>query len=196
MRGCFRGERAWLLRGHAWFFPVGGHAWFFLGGACVVLGGVHRIRRDTVNERTVRILPECILVMNIIELTKATVINIRYYTLIYGCALFAPQVFCTLPFSDILGSIVNMLVNPYNLIWTVPFGLLKQFELIFKFMYIYISVTKYRSIYKLFSKDIYSIDYVERIILYTYIHSPFISASQERFIYPLQLLLSTNFLIN
>ena len=32
------------------------------GGACVVLGGVRGIRRDTVNERAVRILLECILV--------------------------------------------------------------------------------------------------------------------------------------
>ena len=33
-----------------------GHVLFFLGG------GMHRIRRDTVNERAVRILLECILV--------------------------------------------------------------------------------------------------------------------------------------
>ena len=34
------------------------------GGACVVVGGgVHRIRPDTVNERLVRILLECILVI-------------------------------------------------------------------------------------------------------------------------------------
>ena len=61
------GRRAWLLPGgayvvawagggHAWFLPGGGHAWFFPGG------GVRRIRRDTVNERAVRILLECILV--------------------------------------------------------------------------------------------------------------------------------------
>ena len=36
-----------------------GHAWFFLGG-------VRRLRRDTVNERAVRILLECILVMNLV----------------------------------------------------------------------------------------------------------------------------------
>ena len=42
--------------GHVWFF-LRGHAWFFLGG------GVHRIWRDTVNERAVRILLECILVV-------------------------------------------------------------------------------------------------------------------------------------
>ena len=46
----------------------GGHACFFPGGgACVVFGGggVHRIRRDTVNERAVCILLECILVLYI-----------------------------------------------------------------------------------------------------------------------------------
>ena len=48
---------------HCW-----GHAW--LQGACMVawghawlLGGVHRARRDTVNERAVHILLECILVL-------------------------------------------------------------------------------------------------------------------------------------
>ena len=64
------GGHAWLLQGGmhgcsggcAWLLPGGGHAWFF-GGACVVFsGGVRRIRRDTVNERAVRILLECILV--------------------------------------------------------------------------------------------------------------------------------------
>ena len=40
---------------------AGGCVW--LAGACVVVGGVHRIRRDTVNERAVRILLECILVL-------------------------------------------------------------------------------------------------------------------------------------
>ena len=52
-----------FLGGRAWFFP-GGPAWFFLGGACVVFSGrsMRRIRRDTVNERVVRILLECILV--------------------------------------------------------------------------------------------------------------------------------------
>ena len=38
----------------------GGHAWLL--GACVVAGGMHRIRRDMVNEQAVRILLECILV--------------------------------------------------------------------------------------------------------------------------------------
>ena len=61
-------------RGHAWF-AGGVHGWLRgmhgCWGACVVAGrghawlrggGVHRIRRDTVNERAVRILLECILV--------------------------------------------------------------------------------------------------------------------------------------
>ena len=53
-------------RGHAWL--PGGHAWL-VGGSVVagwghawLPGGVHRIPRDTVNERAVRILLECILV--------------------------------------------------------------------------------------------------------------------------------------
>ena len=45
--------------GCAWFFP-GGMRGFFWGGQG--LGGMHRIRRDTVNERAVHILLECILV--------------------------------------------------------------------------------------------------------------------------------------
>ena len=53
MRGCQGG--AWL-RG-------GGHAW--------LQGGLRGIRRDTVNERAVRILLECILVLlNISDLEK------------------------------------------------------------------------------------------------------------------------------
>ena len=49
MHGCCRGDVV---------FP-GGHVWFFPGGH------VCRIQRDTVNERAVRILLECILVLNI-----------------------------------------------------------------------------------------------------------------------------------
>ena len=37
---------------------VGEHAWW---GVCMVAGGMRGIRRDTVNEGTVRILLECIL---------------------------------------------------------------------------------------------------------------------------------------
>ena len=43
----------------------GGHAWFFPGG-------MRRIRRDTVNEREIRILLECILVKNISKLIFGT----------------------------------------------------------------------------------------------------------------------------
>ena len=51
MRGC---QGACMVAG-------GGHVW--LRGACIVGGMcVHGIRRDTVNERAVRILLECILV--------------------------------------------------------------------------------------------------------------------------------------
>ena len=43
---------------------AGGHVWL-PGGACMVAGGggVRGIRRDTVNERAVRILLECIIVL-------------------------------------------------------------------------------------------------------------------------------------
>ena len=66
-----------VFGGHAWFF--GGACMVFFQGVCMVFpggmcgffggghvwffpGGAHRIRRDTVNERAVRILLECILV--------------------------------------------------------------------------------------------------------------------------------------
>ena len=58
MHGCLGGM--WLpggmcgCGGHAW---LPGGAWLWVGG-----GGMHRIRRDTVNEWAVRILLECILV--------------------------------------------------------------------------------------------------------------------------------------
>ena len=52
-----RGVCMVFSEGDVWFFP-GGHAWFFPGE------GMRRIQRDTVNERAVRILLECILVVN------------------------------------------------------------------------------------------------------------------------------------
>ena len=72
MHGC-RGV-CMVVGGHAWL--PGGHAWLLEGmhgqGACVVAGGcawlqggMHRIRQDTVNERAVRILLECILVLKV-----------------------------------------------------------------------------------------------------------------------------------
>ena len=86
MCGC-QGEHAWLqggMRGcHGGCVVARGHVWLPGGvcgcqgacvvarGACVVAGGggmhgcwggMHWIQRDTVNERAVRILLECILV--------------------------------------------------------------------------------------------------------------------------------------
>ena len=62
MRGCHGGMRGCqgacvVARGHAWLRGggCGGHAWWLGGGLC-------GIRRDTINERAVRILLECILV--------------------------------------------------------------------------------------------------------------------------------------
>ena len=65
----FSGGMRGFFRGHVWFFPgvscmvfSGGMHDFFRGG------GMHRIRRDTVNERAVRILLECILVVIVFKL--------------------------------------------------------------------------------------------------------------------------------
>ena len=87
MHGCSQGGHAWLLPGGACMVAPrgacvvaqggmhgcsggscmvapGGHAWL-LWGACVVAPGGHAwfFRWDTVNERAVRILLECILVL-------------------------------------------------------------------------------------------------------------------------------------
>ena len=81
MHGCQGGGHAWLqgehalLGGHAWLpggvHGCGGHVWLL--GACVVAGGMcghqgsmHGIRRDTVNERAIRILLKCILIYSIL----------------------------------------------------------------------------------------------------------------------------------
>ena len=62
MRASGCGGHAWFFRGGACFFGgacmvfSGGRAWFFSGEACVVFLG------DMVNERSVCILLECILV--------------------------------------------------------------------------------------------------------------------------------------
>ena len=57
VRGCW---------GDAWFWGgmcgCGGHAWW--AGCAWLRGSIHRIRRDTVNERAVLILLECILVLS------------------------------------------------------------------------------------------------------------------------------------
>ena len=85
-RACvvFSGGSAWFFQGgHAWFFR-GGHVWFFGGGVCFFPGGgcAYFFPRgvcasgcggcmllgaggDTVNERAVRILLECILVLTL-----------------------------------------------------------------------------------------------------------------------------------
>ena len=93
--GCVHGHggHAWLLRG---MHGCWGHAWsrgpcMVMGGVCGCQGvcmvtrgmrgcwrcawlwrGVHRIRRDTVNERAVRILLECILYLIISVLYAIT----------------------------------------------------------------------------------------------------------------------------
>ena len=78
MHGCSQGGRAWFFRGEEWLLPGGvrdcsggcviapggGRACFFQGGA----GGMRRIRLDTVNERPVRILLECILVKKYVRI--------------------------------------------------------------------------------------------------------------------------------
>ena len=50
MHGCSQGGHAWLLWGCAWLLRGGGHAWDTTRYG------------DTINERAVRILLECILV--------------------------------------------------------------------------------------------------------------------------------------
>ena len=67
MRGCSGGGHAWLLWGVC-VVAARGHAWLLRGGACVVAaGGGHAWATtrygDTINERAVRILLECILVL-------------------------------------------------------------------------------------------------------------------------------------
>ena len=86
-RGCVRGCRGacMVARGHTWLLGgvhccwgvrgCGGHVW--LWGTCMVAGGGMRgIRRDTVNERAVRILLECILVLN--KTLGVTTINLPF----------------------------------------------------------------------------------------------------------------------
>ena len=86
MHGCFGGMcgcsgghawllggHAWLLRGHAWLLRghawlPGGHVWLLPGGCVLGCSGGRPVwdtttHGDTVNERAVRILLECILVL-------------------------------------------------------------------------------------------------------------------------------------
>ena len=74
MHGLIRGGmHGFIPGGHAWFY-LGGCAWFYSGGmrGFIQGGGGHAwffqfflIQSDTVNERAVRILLECILVMTL-----------------------------------------------------------------------------------------------------------------------------------
>ena len=75
-------------RGLDRFFPRGGMRGFFPGvrgfspggvWVCMVFsGGVHRIRRDTVNEWAVRILLECILVRTAFVSSLSILVNTGY----------------------------------------------------------------------------------------------------------------------
>ena len=85
--GCSQEGRAWLLRGACVVAPGGvcgcsgwgacmvapGGAWLLPGGVHGCSGGGHAwdtMRyRDTINERAVRILLECILVLNILSVS-------------------------------------------------------------------------------------------------------------------------------
>ena len=69
-RGVCVAGAACVARGHAWqvggMCGGGGHVWqgdMHGGGVCMAGGRAWQILRDTVNERTVRILLECILVV-------------------------------------------------------------------------------------------------------------------------------------
>ena len=55
---------------------AGGCAW--LWGGCGWGGGMHRTRRDTVNERAVRILLECILVFDLLLKKLECCLNMNY----------------------------------------------------------------------------------------------------------------------
>ena len=61
MHGCCRGACVVAPGGHVWLL-LGGHLWLLLGG------GVWDMTRygDTINQRTVRILLECILVILVV----------------------------------------------------------------------------------------------------------------------------------
>ena len=69
------GGRAWLLPGgHVWLLPEEGACMVAPGGACMVALGVEDDAwdttryGDTINERAVRILLECILVLPLLSL--------------------------------------------------------------------------------------------------------------------------------
>ena len=70
MCGCSRGGHAWLLWGGKCGCSWGAMHGFFQGEGMHGFsgGGMHRIRRDTVNEQAVRILLECILVLYVFDI--------------------------------------------------------------------------------------------------------------------------------
>ena len=92
MRGCrggvhgCRGVCMVVEKGHAWLWGAcmvaGGHArlWgcMVAGGHTWLQGGVRGIRRDTVNERAVRILLECILVVTSLPLSLYSISNFSH----------------------------------------------------------------------------------------------------------------------
>ena len=84
VRGCSRGACVIALRGHVWLLR--GRAWFLLGGMRgFCQGGVHRIRRDTVNERAVRILLECILVLaNIFNSESSSDLGLKGHNFLFS----------------------------------------------------------------------------------------------------------------
>ena len=86
MCGFSQGEVCMVFSGGACKVFPGGACVVFPRGACVVFpgeacmvfprGGVRRIRRNTVNERAVRILLECILVPHLLIITWGMVYSI------------------------------------------------------------------------------------------------------------------------
>ena len=97
MHCCSGGGACMVAQGCAWLLPVG-HAWLLRGcawllwGACVVAPGGHAwllpgghawdMARygDTINERAVRILLECILVSSEIGLKIKCVVKANFMT--------------------------------------------------------------------------------------------------------------------
>ena len=73
----FRGSMCGFIRGHAWFYS-GGRAWFFQ---------FFRIQWDTVNERAVRILLECILVFTMPSTKRTFVCStcLEIYSILSYC---------------------------------------------------------------------------------------------------------------
>ena len=119
------GGPVWLLPGGAYMVAMGGCAWLLWRGACVVApgGGMHGCSRgvcmvapggggvwllrvgghasdttrygDTINERAVRILLECILVINFSKtLYQRLAEDSTYYSSQYSKGKYQISVFC------------------------------------------------------------------------------------------------------